>query len=72
MVRKLFSVVCSDSENNIFEWLEQGYRGLGHICCTFAIDLGRDGKLRHPLNYRYQSAAVALANYSVDLPVSDT
>ena len=71
MVRKLFPVVSGDGVNNVFEWLEQGYRGFGYVCCALAVDPGRYSQLRHPLDYCHQGAAVALTDHRVDLPVSD-
>jgi hypothetical protein len=57
--------------NNIFEWLEQSYRGLGDIGSTLAINPGRDREICHALDDCHQGSAVALTDHGVDFPVSD-
>lgn len=71
MVSKLFSVVSRDGVNNVFEWLEQGYRGLSYVFSALAINPGRHCELRHSLDYCHQGATAALTDHRVDLPISD-
>lgn len=49
MVRKLFPVVSGNGMNNILKGPKQRNSGQSDIGRALAVDLCRDGKVRHPL-----------------------